>query len=170
MRADANQKIVCDTNLIELEGVVKWYDPAKGFGFVTPSAVSCHEIETDILLHKSILKAYWYNDADEFATIRALATYTEKGWQIIEIINIAPPVVHQLQVTNTLADKTEQVSVQWFDSDLGYGFVRLADSEEDIFLHIVTLKNAGIDAVEPEQSLQAVIVEGRKGRHVKIII
>lgn len=154
---------------VTVSGVIKWYDPAKGFGFVTPDLPYRDAITTDVLLHKTILNAFGYRDADEAAEISGLAKNTEKGWQITEVLTLAPPAIAGLTEGGQVVAQTEMVVVKWFDTALGYGFVKRPDREEDIFLHAVTVKHAGLDLIEPDQSLNAIICDGPKGKHVKLI-
>ena len=43
-------------DLIEISGVIKWFDVAKGFGFIVPD-----EGGSDILLHANVLRNYgWW--------------------------------------------------------------------------------------------------------------
>ena len=52
------------TNLIELTGVIKWFDVAKGFGFIVPDNGM-----PDILLHVTCLRRDGYQAAYEGARV-----------------------------------------------------------------------------------------------------
>ena len=53
-----------ETNLIELVGVIKWFDVAKGFGFIIPDNGM-----PDVLLHVTCLRRDGYQTAYELSLI-----------------------------------------------------------------------------------------------------
>ena len=64
-------------------GVVKWFDPAKGFGFVV-----AEEGGVDILLHANVLRNFGQNSVADGASIEIVTQVTDRGCQAIEVISI----------------------------------------------------------------------------------
>lgn len=67
----------------ELRGKIKWFNPEKGFGFVTPA-----DGTSDVFLHISALKDAGLQDAPEGSTITCEVGQGRKGIQVLRVINL----------------------------------------------------------------------------------
>lgn len=54
-------------------------------------------------------------------------------------------------------------TVKWFDDEKGYGFIKRDDNEEDVFVHITSVLESGLESFEKGQRVKFYITEGRKG-------
>jgi CspA family cold shock protein len=160
-------------------GVVKWFDATRGFGFI----VGDHG-EGDILLHFSVLRDHDRRTLPEGTRVACEVAQRERGLQAQRILSFdlstaTGPDADLIAKRNAeridplgLADAAgpfEPVRVKWFNQLKGYGFVVRAAGGDDIFIHMETVRRAGIAALEPEQPLRARIADGRKGPLVVMI-
>jgi CspA family cold shock protein len=60
--------------------------------------------------------------------------------------------------------------VKWFNSKKGYGFIRLNEGEQDIFVHYTSIKGDGFKSLVEGEEVQFELAEGPKGLQAQNVL
>jgi CspA family cold shock protein len=151
-----------------ISGRVKWFDPAKGFGFVISE-----ELGQDILLHANVLRNFGQSSISEGVEVALTVQSTERGVQAVEVIEIrVPPIesadptdpVHDYSDAEIAAAALQPCRVKWFDKAKGFGFANVFGQGDDVFVHIEVLRRSGFADLQSGEAVALKIVEGKRGR------
>jgi CspA family cold shock protein len=154
------------TDLVELTGVIKWFDVSKGFGFIIPDNGM-----PDVLLHVTCLRRDGFQTAYEGARVVVEVSQRAKGLQAFRIVSMdestalhpaqmLPPRTH---VTVTATSGLERAQVKWFNRLRGFGFLTRGEGTPDIFVHMETLRRYGLAELRPGQTVLVRFGPGPKG-------
>jgi len=154
------------SGVIEVAGAIKWFDVAKGYGFIIPDNGMA-----DVLLHVTCLRRDGYQTAYEGSRVVCEALAGPKGLQAFRIISMdESTAVHPAQmpparthVTVAPTSGLERAQVKWFNRLRGFGFLTRGEGTPDIFVHMETLRRFGMTELRPGQFVLVRFGPGPKG-------
>jgi cold shock protein len=152
-----------------VSAVVKWYNPDKGFGFVTLADGS-----GDAFLHVSVVERAGQSSVPPGATIEVRAAPGPKGPQVTELLSVDTSTALQEQPRRPRPDRFAHASVdrstvealgtvRWYNAAKGFGFITPDQGGRDIFVHASALDRSGVLGLADEQRVAVDVAEGQKG-------
>ena len=143
-----------------VSATVKWFNAAKGFGFVAPADGS-----PDAFLHISALERAGLTQVAEGTTLLVDLGAGQRGPQVV--------MVHEVDAT-TAAPKaprreergptqTVEGVVKFFSAEKGFGFVACDEGGKDVFVHVKALERSGLSVLESGQRVRVTTTQGLKG-------
>jgi CspA family cold shock protein len=152
--------------LVEVAGRVKWFDTAKGYGFIVPD-----DGEADVLIHVTVLRRDGFSSLREGARVVAEAQRRDRGLQVLRVISVTEPEPSEaasaaparLRAQASSVGGFEIVIVKWFNRTRGFGFLTRGEGTEDIFVHMETLRRYGFVDPKPGDTMLARFGPGPKG-------
>jgi CspA family cold shock protein len=154
----------------EGKGVVKFFNPQKGFGFIVRD-----DGGEDVFVHISAVEQAGLTDLADGQPLEF--TLVDRGGRISATnlrIEGEPMAVErssgsadrgpQRQLTGEKASGT----VKFFNSMKGFGFIQRDDGQPDAFVHISAVERAGIPTLNEGDRLEFEIEVDRRGKYAAV--
>ena len=158
---------------------VKWFNPVKGFGFLTPADGS-----PDIFCHVSALSRAGFDTLPEGATVTCEVEQGRQGSQVWQIHAVDTSTAsrarsgapsrrdygHDHGGRGPASGRRVVGTVKWFNPVKGFGFLVPDDGSADVFCHASAVRDAGYDTLAQGATVTCEVVEGRQGPAVSSIV
>lgn len=127
-------------------GVVKWFNPNAGYGFVTLNSSG-----EDAFLSLTVLEQFGLNGLETGQTIECATSPASRGPQIVEIsqvdfVDVQGPNLPQVP-------ELTMATVIFYNSAKGFGFLRPEDGNRDILLRRRVLNSIGLSEIAEGETL-----------------
>lgn len=165
-----------------VRATVKWFNPTKGFGFVTPEDGS-----PDAFLHATVVQFSGHDALADGTTIVCDLSRGPKGPQVANIHSVDTSTASARPSSGGGGARSggggggggyrdygyggggggdsEVVdgTVKWFNVTKGFGFIAPSDGSKDIFVHKSALDRSGLDGVADGEQVRVTVRQGAKG-------
>lgn len=162
-----------NNNFERIEASVKWYNPEKGYGFLTLDNGS---LDVDIMIHFSVLDAVQCPYVNKGDRVICDVGPGKCGLHVIRVIEVKFESVSPRSLSDylnpTLPEAIEEIegTIKWYNPDKGYGFILPNNRTAEIFLHSSVLRRTGHKILEPGTRVLAKVFLSEKGPEARQII
>ena len=163
---DFISELEANVRIFQISGFVKWFDVARGYGFIIPDNGL-----PDILLHLSCLKRDGFDAPLEGTRVTCEAVERQKGMQCLRVLAVDTstaihPVERPARTHQSVVASSDwvRVKVKWFNRARGFGFASEGDGRPDIFIHMEVLRKTAIAELLPDQWVYVRFGDGPKGK------
>jgi cold shock protein len=154
-----------NVRVFQVSGFVKWFDVARGYGFIIPDSGL-----PDVLVHLSCLKRDGYEAPLEGTRMICEAVERPKGIQCLRVLSVdTSTAIHPVERTPrthvqvAASSDWVKVRVKWFNRARGFGFLTEGEGTPDIFVHMEVLRRTAIAELQPDQIVYVRFGNGPKG-------
>ncbi len=139
-------------------GTVAWYEPAKGYGFITPDSGG-----DEIFVHGSAIVGGGV--VAEGQRVAFLVVAGEKGPQAEHLLPLAAQAAQ-----HAAASDGADGAVSWYDADKGFGFITPVSGGSDVFVHVRALADGLSGLGEGDRVTYDIVVseKGPQARDVRL--
>ncbi|PCJ01592.1 MAG: DNA-binding protein [Alphaproteobacteria bacterium] len=140
---------------------LKWFNGAKGFGFLVPD-----EGSFDAFLHITTLQQAGLHSIGEGAILMCKVFSGSKGCQVREVVEVLDKgtISTMPEVDEETGTITMGGLVKWYKPEKGFGFIIPDDGMKDIFIHKTLLDKLEMDRLEAGQRVRVTLKIVDKGR------
>ena len=148
-----------------IRGLVKWFDVARGFGFIVSESV-----DRDVLLHVNVLRGFGQSSVADGSGIEFTYQVSERGLQAVEILSVDIPepqgLLSEAEYMQPIPDDLPYLParVKWFDKAKGFGFANVFGSHKDIFVHVEVLRRFGLADLTAGEAVCIRVLDGARGK------
>jgi CspA family cold shock protein len=165
-RTGAEPSTELEPDVVQVSGRIKWFDVAKGFGFIAADGGL-----PDVLLHVTCLRRDGFPTAHEGARVVVEAVQRPRGLQALKVVTLDNSValhpselpMPRTHVSVAPTSGLERATVKWFNRLRGFGFLTTGEGSPDIFVHMETLRRYGIAELKPGEEVLVRYGDGSKG-------
>jgi CspA family cold shock protein len=150
----------------EGKGVVKFFNPQKGFGFIVRD-----DGGEDVFVHISAVEQAGLTDLADGQPLEF--TLVDRGGRVSATnlrIEGEPMAVERAErgPQRQLTGEKAQGTVKFFNSMKGFGFIQRDDGQPDAFVHISAVERAGLPTLNEGDRLSFELEVDRRGKHAAV--
>jgi CspA family cold shock protein len=155
-------------------GIVKFFNPAKGFGFIAPD-----DGGSDVFVHVSAVERAGLDGLNEGDRVVYELEQDRRSGKLavvdLQWLGAGPPLPKPARGNDRPSRGTPQRSgdgrtpagsgagvVKWFNSQKGFGFIQPNDGGSDVFVHISAVERAGLRGLDEGQAVSYDIEQDRR--------
>ncbi len=167
-----------------ITATVKWYNPEKGFGFVTPEDGS-----PDAFLHASAVQFAGHDTLPEGTTVVCDLSRGPKGPQVAALHSVDKSTAQERPSRSgggygdrpsrgggggygggydsygggASSGEVVDGTVKWFNVTKGFGFIAPDNGGKDVFVHVKAVERSGLSGLSDGERVRITVRQGQKG-------